>query len=362
MHTIERFDRLKQDVNVFYHRNLSYSELERDAYIIELRVENCKTRLQFLSKHLCLLYSTVPLLIATKATSMGAWQSRMEIPQEYTSHDGHKKPLLISQSDMEKIIKDQLQGIEEFFDTLRQLKSDCLTQERTLQETTQKEILNAIKTMEETMKQMHGKIERLEAVQNAPRPEMASVAIEARINEERAIIANNAEFMETAEADEDMEDEDAALDREIEALEADLAEVSRHRRELARKRTCRPREYRAGVYRREERQMRCVFCGVNGRHYSDSCGRIRTGVERREYLTKAGRCKNCLEIDCERGESCTKSRIPCFHCKQRGHHSAVCTLPETSLQIEAEKRHCELEMDDLHERLRKLRILREARN
>ncbi|KAK6025403.1 hypothetical protein OSTOST_08697 [Ostertagia ostertagi] len=100
---------------------------------------------------------------------------------------------------------------------------------------------------------MHEKVEQLEAAQKSPQPTMVSIAIEAKINEERERIAENAEFMEPLVVDEEMDDEEKSLRKEIEQLEAELTDLSRHRRELARRRICRPREYRAGVYRTEEK-------------------------------------------------------------------------------------------------------------
>ncbi|PIO69431.1 zinc knuckle [Teladorsagia circumcincta] len=252
--------------------------------------------------------------------------------------------------------------MEDFFATLRQLKADCLKQERELQETTQQEILNALKSMNEAIKEVNDKVEQLEPAQKQPQPAMVSIAIEAKVEEEREIIAQNAEFMEPLVVDEEMDDEEEALQKEINELEAELADLSRHRRELARRRTCPPREYRAGVYSPREKHMPCTFCGIRGHHYSDSCTRIRTGKERKAYLESRGRCKNCLEIECERSDNCEKAKIPCFHCKETGHHSATCTLPETSLQIEAEKNHCEMAMNDIRQRLRNLRTAREERN
>uniref|UniRef100_A0A7I5E7K8 PKcGMP_CC domain-containing protein n=1 Tax=Haemonchus contortus TaxID=6289 RepID=A0A7I5E7K8_HAECO len=60
-------------------------------------------------------------------------------------------------------------------------------------------------------------------------------------------MADNAEFMEAVHEDEESHEEDAALGREIGRLEAELTEFSCRRRELARRKVCRPREYVAGV-------------------------------------------------------------------------------------------------------------------
>ncbi|VDO04164.1 unnamed protein product [Haemonchus placei] len=348
MLVIERFDQLKEKTHVFYNSNLSYGELEREARIMELETENCKTCLQSFVKHLRLLYSSVPLLIATRAISSRAWESKMEVPQRYYTRNGERKTLLVSQEDVERIAKDQLEGIEEFFGTLRPLKAETLSQERALHESTYKEVLKAINSMDLAMKRVQEEVGKMERAPAPPAPVMVDVAIEARPDDERARIADNVEFMEAVHEEEESDEEDAALGREIERLEAELAQVSRRRRELARRKVCRPREYLAGIYRREEEEMPCAFCGALGRHYSDSCNRIRTGQERAQYLRRTRRCQMCLERECEGDSDCAKAKIPCFHCKRMGHASAVCTLPGVSLQIEADKRHCELAIDATH--------------
>ncbi|KAK5967135.1 hypothetical protein GCK32_021621 [Trichostrongylus colubriformis] len=196
MHIVELVDSLKLDVRVFNDRSLPFRESERDARILELKTENCKVRLQFHLKHLRLLYSTVPLLIATKAVSAQAWQAKMELPQAYTSRSGERKTLLIDQMAMERILKDQLRGIEEFFNTLRQLRTDCLTRERAQQQSMHSKILNAIQSIDDSMAEMRSNVEQIASGQKRETPSMVSVAIEAKPEGEEAIIAANAEFME----------------------------------------------------------------------------------------------------------------------------------------------------------------------
>ncbi|XGW20487.1 hypothetical protein V3C99_003912, partial [Haemonchus contortus] len=154
-----------------------------------------------------------------------------------------RKTLLVSQEDVERIAKDQLEGIEEFFGTLRQLKAETLSQERALHESTYKEVLKAINSMDLAMKRVQEEVGKMERAPAPPAPVMVDVAIEARPDDERARIAENVEFMEAVHEEEESDEEDAALGREIERLEAELAQVSRRRRELARKKVCRPREY-----------------------------------------------------------------------------------------------------------------------
>ncbi|XGW25703.1 hypothetical protein V3C99_006816 [Haemonchus contortus] len=107
---------------------------------------------------------------------------------------------------------------------------------------------------------------------------------------------------------------------------------------LEKGRPCPTRRYIRGVYKIEESKMRCSFCGACGRHYSDSCPRIRDSVRRKLLLKKQGRCKICLEIGCIADPTCTKYWNRCFHCGRMGHHSAICDWPDKAQEIEDEIR------------------------
>ncbi|KAL6739176.1 hypothetical protein Aduo_012658 [Ancylostoma duodenale] len=127
MRTIESLDELRNDIEYFYHSNLRYGELEREAQILELKAENCKLKLQSLRQHLRLLFSVVPILIATKAISALAWRAKMQEAQSYVMRDGQEKELLTSQKDIEVIVNDQLHGMDEFFfAAIREIRSSCL--------------------------------------------------------------------------------------------------------------------------------------------------------------------------------------------------------------------------------------------
>uniref|UniRef100_A0A7I4XWC3 CCHC-type domain-containing protein n=1 Tax=Haemonchus contortus TaxID=6289 RepID=A0A7I4XWC3_HAECO len=107
---------------------------------------------------------------------------------------------------------------------------------------------------------------------------------------------------------------------------------------LEKGRPCPTRRYIRGVYKIEESKMRCSFCGACGRHYSDSCPRIRDSVRRKLLLKKQRRCKICLEIGCIADPTCTKYWNRCFHCGRMGHHSAICDWPDKAQEIEDEIR------------------------
>ncbi|KIH62147.1 hypothetical protein ANCDUO_07572 [Ancylostoma duodenale] len=87
---------------------------------------------------------------------------------------------------------------------------------------------------------------------------------------------------------------EATIRERIKTLEGELANVQKCFQELARKRSCKQRDYEAGVHRSEE-------------------------------------------------------RITCFYCEGRVHHSAK--LPEPSMQTELGKLQCELANDDVFKRL-----------
>ncbi|KAL6734115.1 hypothetical protein Aduo_004689 [Ancylostoma duodenale] len=377
MRTIESLDELRNDIEYFYHSNLRYGELEREAQILELKAENCKLKLQSLRQHLRLLFSVVPILIATKAISALAWRAKMQEAQSYVMRDGQEKELT-SQKDIEVIVNDQLQGMDEFFAAIREIRSSCLNMERGQKESINVRILETVQFVSATVADMKEQMERIGANQvlGEPQPATCSATLVDNFSQtvescqmatdekdrgecsEQAKIASNAEYMEAVEMEYEKARDDpkeAAIRAEIKSLETELSNVQKRLRERARKRTCRQREYEAGVYRTEERKMRCVFCGEQGLHYSDSCSKMRTGAERRGFLRRCGRCFNCLELHCEGGYQCVKYRIPCFHCKERGHHSATCELPETSVQTGVEKLQCELAIDDIFRRLRQLR-------
>ncbi|KAK6044406.1 hypothetical protein COOONC_18089 [Cooperia oncophora] len=289
MQNAEVFDKLRRDLSVFHDPLSSFHDLERDVTILELKAENVKTRFQFLLKHLRLLYSTVPLMIATKKTSSRAWQSRMETPQEYVTQKGKRKALRTDQSDIERILKDQLQGIEEFFTTLRQLRSECLTEERNQQRSLHQKILELLQSVDGSMTRWQDTLEQLATTRRPQSPITIPPAAEENLDErgeESERIAANAEYMEGVLEQEEAGQQNEEVDREIEALTTELNNVARRLRELSRKKTCPPRAYEAGIYRLEESTMRCVFCQAQGRHYSDSCDQLRTGEMRQEYLMR----------------------------------------------------------------------------
>nr|CDJ96134.1 unnamed protein product [Haemonchus contortus] len=70
--------------------------------------------------------------------------------------------------------------------------------------------------MDVAMKRVQEEVERMERAPAPPAPVMVDVAIEARPDDERARIADNAEFMEAVHEEEESDEEDAALDGKLE--------------------------------------------------------------------------------------------------------------------------------------------------
>ncbi|VDK40164.1 unnamed protein product [Cylicostephanus goldi] len=426
MITIEIFDQLKEDSSFFHVSNAPYGELERDTQLFELRTDNCKLRLEFLRQRLRLLFSTVPVLIATKAMNENAWKARMERPQHFISRDGRRKPLLTDANQLEIIINDQIRCMDEFFTTIEQTRAACLTQERMERDTMDVRMYNAMQSIQQTMVEIkEGIAKQTPTIKNCAawtqttpveRQKMCKavqtsqhLAPQARTTPTEAPPPPTVPQMppmppqpmmfpsfpyfqppfpfpipptvpptvppatppttsqgrpqdrpsgsSTSGQNSRRSTERAAL--EITALEEKLHRIQRRMRELEKRRTCKPREYEGGVSREGELTMKCVFCAAIGEHYSDSCPRMKTGAERRGFLRRHRRCSNCLELHCQGGFQCIKYRIPCFHCKLRGHHSAVCDLPEETLKIETEKSQCEASEAEILSRLETLRHLQQ---
>lgn len=92
---------------------------------------------------------------------------------------------------------------------------------------------------------------------------------------------------------------------------------------------CPPRNFdHDRIDRSQDGYMKCAFCEAVGTHYSDSCTNIRDANSRRQAITDANKCILFLEYVCSRDRTCKKYNTLCFHCRQLGHHSALCELHE----------------------------------
>ncbi len=63
----------------------------------------------------------------------------------------------------------------------------------------------------------------------------------------------------------------------------------------------------------------CAFC--QGPHYSDECQKFSNVLARKAQL-KNGSCFKCLKVG-HKLNRCSRDK-PCWHCRSKGHHSALC--------------------------------------
>ncbi|WKX96505.1 hypothetical protein Q1695_012721 [Nippostrongylus brasiliensis] len=108
---------------------------------------------------------------------------------------------------------------------------------------------------------------------------------------------------------------------------------------------------RADVNPRERRWIRCVFCGAENQHYSDSCLEVSTTAERRDRLIADGRCMKCLVNGCRGGAACRRRESTCFYCKHRGHHPAICPMPEDTSELRRRISNLQKDLEDATEKV-----------
>ncbi|VDL70799.1 unnamed protein product [Nippostrongylus brasiliensis] len=130
--------------------------------------------------------------------------------------------------------------------------------------------------------------------------------------------------------------------------------------EFLRENPVRERHFGERRMRSRESDMRCVYCGSRGSHYSDACYVHRSVDERVDLLKEENRCLRCLEQ--HEGDRCRK--VPrCFYCnfnKSEGeghvtdHHGSICRRPEEFARavkrrkmISDEIEHCYRRLDEL---------------
>ncbi|KAK6040166.1 hypothetical protein COOONC_22329 [Cooperia oncophora] len=129
------------------------------------------------------------------------------------------------------------------------------------------------------------------------------------------------------------DDQGRRITAEIRKEEQALRRFDEIIRQLKEEPLCPPRRYISGVPREIAAKVRCAFCGVVAHHYSDACARVRSVKERRDLVITYARCEYCLERHCTKDRACKKYDLKCYHCRRRGHHSALCELPERSEKI-----------------------------
>ena len=67
-------------------------------------------------------------------------------------------------------------------------------------------------------------------------------------------------------------------------------------------------------------KVQCAYC--EGSHYSASCDKVKAISDRKDILTKAGKCFNCLRPN-HKVKDCRSTRT-CRFCNRR-HHQSICT-------------------------------------
>ncbi|XGW23117.1 hypothetical protein V3C99_005396, partial [Haemonchus contortus] len=90
--------------------------------------------------------------------------------------------------------------------------------------------------------------------------------------------------------------------------------------------------------------MKCAFCGIYGRHYSDSCSLITDGDERYRFIQKERRCRLCLGKN-HGPDDCRTEEKSCWYCdvimdtaldfliSKQKHHRALCRVPNSKDRI-----------------------------
>ncbi|VDL67958.1 unnamed protein product [Nippostrongylus brasiliensis] len=109
--------------------------------------------------------------------------------------------------------------------------------------------------------------------------------------------------------------------------------------------------------------MHCIFCGIVGHHFSDSCPHVIDVHRRRNIVDQQRRCWQCLERCYER-EQCPYANKLCKYCirasgtilerrEERRHHTALCHIPEDRERIgeQIERAH-----DELHQLMEARRL------
>ncbi|VDP42686.1 unnamed protein product [Heligmosomoides polygyrus] len=333
MNTVETIELLKDDVKFFYNSQEPWGKLERNAQILELTVDKTRLQLLFLQHHLQTLCAVIRLLIANDSISKAAWEELISQPENYVSTSNKEKELPYQPELTERIIRDQINAIEELFASIREMKAECLNEERAQRECTQDQIFSALQSLNNNFHDVKSKLEAIKLPITSPPGEDRSSSRK----QERDRIQANIDFMETPQVPEapyiDLRAIENIEDR-LNAAKDELTVQQKHFMSISRRRTCPTRNYGAEISRQQEREIRCVFCLAQGRHYSDLCDCIKNGRDRRLFLKEMKRCFICSELSCKQGVRCDKYDYQCHHCGARGHHPAICELPDQSKQLE----------------------------
>ncbi|KAK6011670.1 hypothetical protein OSTOST_23237 [Ostertagia ostertagi] len=305
--------------------------------------------------------------IHTKATTALEEKARrviMSQPQE--TSEGN--PLLIDMETMEHVVCDHLQTLSTLQSTLVEVRMEAQNEMEKKTSSFEKEVREKLEEIQKiTLDLQNSASQTLQAVTTRTLKSRGE-GIQG-IQEEKEIIKNNESDDQESDINddeipnwEDREQNDEA-DHELNAQAEDMDENAMREqnpdREVGRRRAfdieleiriteqelrdfeailrqyedeplCPPRRYGQGnISKANERYMKCVFCDIAG-HYSDSCPNVRDPYARREIIISNDRCGTCLEKICARGATCKKYLTACYYCRDRGHHSGLCTFPDRS--------------------------------
>ncbi|XGW34116.1 hypothetical protein V3C99_018142, partial [Haemonchus contortus] len=306
-----------------------WRECRRDIELLEAKTENCELRFLSLRQHLRVLHASAPILIALGKLSNAAWNTMLDQLVYYEDAQGSTEPMIIRMEAVENIVADQLASIKDFYAELRILQTTILQnelQERKLDEEIVLASLNAVKnSVDELTKRMDSYPMRRSSEPAIPQPTQNTIEHQRRPEPAKQ---DQAERIKIKLPEPGSKYEKSVL-KFLQGLMEARKQVNEKRvKDLLKKLQCRPREFKQGLGRDKEAHMGCVFCGARGIHYSDSCPILPDSTRRRFKLQEERRCLLCLEVGCEGKQSCPKSRTSCYHCKQTGHHSAVCEKPD----------------------------------
>ncbi|KAK6018961.1 hypothetical protein OSTOST_15422 [Ostertagia ostertagi] len=336
----------------------------KPALIFE--VDNLRMKFLFCRYQLRILYSIPPLLIAMQKMTLEFWETITSQPQE--TSEGN--PLLTDMETIENVVSDHLQTLSTLQSTLVEVRMEAQNEMDKKTSSFENEVRDKLEGIQKTM-------EGLQNTASHNSQALAAIALRSRgegiprIQEEKEIIKNNESDREESDmsdiedqlpnrehrgrhddADYEANAEDEAfeenvmrhqipevdvsrrntfdIDREIRNTEQELRDFEAILRQYENELLCPPRRYGQGnISKANERYMKCVFCDIVG-HYSDSCPEVRDPYARREIIIRNDRCGMCLEKICPRGASCKKYLTACYYCRDRGHHSGLCTFPDRS--------------------------------
>ncbi|KAL6723717.1 hypothetical protein ANCDUO_00198 [Ancylostoma duodenale] len=305
------------------------------------------------------------------------------------------QPLLMDLNDIEIVMTDHLQTLGGIRSTLQDMRTEIQHDQDTETISFEREVRDRLDHLQLLAAQSQESL--LELLQRQNPPVNAQVRAEgisdAEMQDERHIVEQDVDFMEGGDEEEEVIDEqpadqpedapdsgpspppdvrydEEAIARQIEVnirnVQQTLSNFEGIVHGLEEQHACPPRNFDHGrINRSQERYMKCAFCEAVGTHYSDSCTILRDANSRRQAITDANKCILCLEYVCSRDRTCKKYNTLCVHCRQLGHHSALCELPERSDIIRARLENARQGRKDCLNRLldlnRELELYRERR-